>query len=433
MTNPLLYLDHAATTPLCEAAVNAMAPWLGLSKDGGFGNPSSLHGYGQRAKQAIEQARETIQKALGITSGRLTLTSGATESTNAVIRGVVEHWRIHRPDDVPHIIISNIEHEATLEPCRYLAEHGWIELTRLPVDPNGHVCPNVLKQAIRPNTALVSVIAAHNEVGTLQDINTLGQVCREAGVWFHTDVVQWVGKHPLALNQLPVDFASWSAHKCYGPKGVGGLYVAQGLELPPLILGGGQEFNHRSGTENVAGIVGMAAALQQAAENLETRMKILMQLDCVLRQALMDCFEPLSDRVRLLFNGPTDVQFRIPGLVHVSVMPKNPTQYIQGESLVLRMNLMGFAVSSGSACHSAVIEPSRIIRAMQGQQPVDIAQREHARAMGTVRMSVSHTQTEADMQRAAEALAKAAEKLAQQPLALDPLLFPMPASLFSEG
>lgn len=425
MTLPshLLYCDMAATTPLSDAALQAMMPWL----TGQFGNASSLHTLGQQARQGVEAARQSIQASLGVQAGKVRFTSGATESNNGVIRGVVDDWHQRHPETRPHVIISAIEHESVLEPCVQLQRQGRLELTILPVDSEGFVAVETLRQSLQSNTALVSIIWGNNEVGTLQDINKLGQCCRQAGVLFHTDAVQVVGKHDIQFDALPIDLMSWSAHKFYGPKGMGGLAIAEGVTLPSTQqAGGGQELAYRSGTENVAALAGMAKALAEATEQWTERRQQLVSLDAELRRLIEDGFSPWAQQLTWHFNGPVGAHQRVPGLVHVSLSPQSFMQQseclqgecLQGEALVMRMNLKGVAVSSGSACHSAVIEPSRIVRALitgdafhLQYKPEQLSLSEYARALGTVRISLSHSHTRKDLQKMADTLVWAVQGL----------------------
>jgi len=276
-----------------------------------------------------------------------------------------------------HIVISSIEHAAVDNPCRYLEAKGW-QITRLPVDSEGFISPQTLEAALRPETVLVSIIHGNNEIGTIQPIAQFGNLLRERGVLFHTDAVQTVGKVPIDLSELPIDYLSMSAHKIYGPKGVGALYCLEGAPMPvPRIVGGGQENDWRSGTENLAGIVGLAKALELATARLPEELERLGRL----QEKLIAGITTLCPSAVL--NGPRAISQRVPGNVHFSFPGA------EGESLVLHLDLKGIAVSSGSACHSAVIEPSRIILALG---------KDEATARGTVRFSMGLQSTEADVE-----------------------------------
>jgi cysteine desulfurase len=370
-----IYLDHAATTPLDSEVLDAMLPYL----QGQFGNPSSLHRWGRDAQKALNDARQSTAAFLNAQPEEIVFTSGATEADNLAILGVASALM----EKGRHVITTSIEHAAVDNACGRLEAAGW-EVTRLGVDADGFVHPETLKASIRPDTTLVSIIHGNNEIGTIQPIETLGAMLRERGIAFHTDAVQTVGKLPIFLNDLPVDYLSLSAHKLYGPKGVGALYVRQGAVQPmPMVLGGGQENALRSGTENLAGIVGLAKALTLRQERMQAETDRLHLLQ---EQFTADVLRTIPEAV---LNGPRDVQKRVPGNVHFSFPPG------EGEALILHLDLKGIAVSTGSACHSAVIEPSRIIKALGKPDAV---------ARATVRFSMGQTTTPEDLQRVVEVL-----------------------------
>lgn len=370
-----IYLDYAATTPLDPEVLETMLPFL----HDRFGNPSSLHAWGRDARRALEQARATVAAYLEAEPGEIVFTSGATEADNLAILGVADALRTKGR----HIITTVIEHAAVDAPCARLEALGW-EVTRLPVDTEGFVSSDALKAAIRPDTALASIIHGNNEIGTIQSLETLGAVLREHGVAFHTDAVQTAGKIPLSLKALPVDYLSLSGHKLYGPKGVGALYIRRGATPPsPLSLGGGQESGFRSGTENLAGIVGLAKAMELRRERLLPDMHHLRALQ---EQFIVDVLSAVPDAE---LNGPRDVARRVPGNAHFSFPPG------EGEALVLHLDLKGVATSSGSACHSAVIEPSRIVRALGKPDTI---------ARATVRFSLGRTTTADELRRVTEIL-----------------------------
>lgn len=375
MTPPRIYLDHAATTPVDPAVVDAMRPYW----EQAFGNPSSLHAWGREASKALRQARKDIAACFNTTPDSLIFTSGATEANNLVIQGLAATLK----NKGRHIITTGIEHSAVHEPCERLEAEGW-EVTRLPVDEEGFVSLDTLKQAVRPDTVLVSIIHGNNEIGTIQPIETMGAFLREKGILFHTDAVQTAGKLPLDLSMLPVDYLTLSAHKLYGPKGVGALYNREGAPLPKsLVVGGGQERALRSGTENLPSIVGFAEALSLAVERMPEETRRLRELQEYLIQGI------LREIPTAILNGPRDVNRRVPGNVHFSFPPA------EGEALVLRLDLKGIAVSSGSACHSAVIEPSRVVKALGKSDEV---------ARATVRFSVGRHTTQAELERVLEVL-----------------------------
>lgn len=360
-----IYMDHNATTPLREEVLAAMLPYL---RDE-FGNASSLHAYGIRARKAIEAAREQVAAALGAHPREIIFTGCGTEADNQAIKGVAFANR----GKGEHIITSRIEHKAVLETCEYLEKRGF-RVTYLPVDEYGVVSPDDVAQAITERTILVSVMFANNEVGTIQPIAEIARICRERGVYFHTDAVQAVGKVPIDVERLGIDLLSLSAHKFYGPKGVGALYVRKGVKIEPLLHGGHQEWGLRAATENVAGIVGLGKALELRLGEMETEAQRLTTL----RERLYNGIVAQIDHVYL--NGhPTQ---RLPGTLSVCF------DYIEGEAIILGLDLEGVAVSSGSACTSATLEPSHVLLAM-GVHP--------ATAQGSIRFSLGRGNTEEDI------------------------------------
>lgn len=336
-----IYLDYAATTPVDPQVVEAMRPYWGDV----FGNPSSAHAFGREARAAVDTARDTNARCLGARSDEVFFTSGGTESINLAIRGVVEASE----HPTPHLITSAIEHHAVLDTCRYLERRG-ARLTVLPVDTNGLVDPEAVRGAITPQTALVSIMLANNEIGTLQPIVEIAAICREAGVPFHTDAVQAAGAIPVDVRDLGVDLLSLSAHKFYGPKGMGVLYARRGTRWQPLFRGGGQERGHRPGTENVAGIVGTATALEQAVGLLSTEAERIRAL----RDRLIVGVQSSVPRCRL--NGHP--LLRLPNNAHFSV------EGVESEALLVNLDLHGIAASGGSACLSGAIEPSHVLQAV---------------------------------------------------------------------
>lgn len=384
MPAPLRYFDHAATTPLHPQVREAMLPYLG---DEAYGNPSSLHRLGAQARSAVEQARQKMAALLHCQPQEITLTSGGTEANNLAIFGIARHFQ-NRPQK--HLITTPIEHPCILNPCRLLEELGW-EITYLPVDAQGRVSPRDVAQAIQPHTVLASIMHGNNEIGTLQPLAEIGPLLAAHEVFFHTDAVQTVGKMPLSFETLPIDALTLSAHKLYGPKGVGALLVKNDSLHPlPLLLGGGQESGQRSGTENVAGIVGMAEALAWSLSQLpdeQTRLHALQE------QLIQGITEGIPSA---LLNGPRNVKERVPGNVNFSFPP------LQGESLILKLDLKGFAASSGSACHSAMIEPSHVVLATG--QPIPVAQ-------STVRFSMGHATQPEDVEALLSVLPGIVERL----------------------
>ena len=337
-----IYLDYAATTPTDPDVVKAMLPYFTES----FGNPSSLYSYGQESKGALDEAREKIALAIGAQSDEIIFTSGGTEADNAALAGVA--WANKGKGN--HIITTTIEHHAILETCHFLGKTGF-DITYVLVDKYGIVDPDDIKKAITPRTILISVMHANNEVGSIQPIEEIGHIAREAGVYLHTDAVQTVGHIPVDVNKLGVHLLSISAHKLYGPRGVGLLYVRRGTRITPYLHGGAQEKGRRAGTENVAGIVGLAKAVELAMTDLENEMR----RQTLLRDRLI---KGLRDKIELVhLNGhPTQ---RLPNNVNVSI------DYVEGESMLLNLDLDDVCVSTGSACSSTSQEPSHVLLAMR--------------------------------------------------------------------
>ncbi|MDH4379297.1 MAG: cysteine desulfurase family protein [Vampirovibrionales bacterium] len=405
----MIYLDYAATTPLSLAALAAMQPYFSNM----FANPASLHSGGRAANAALEKARTTLACCVNAESpSTITITGGGTDGSNLVIAGLAQRWEADTDPSDCHILVSAIEHEAVLNPALALHKRGW-QLTVLPVTPTGHVSVDALERALQqslhqPNAqkTLVSIMHANNEVGSLQPIQALASLAHQYGAVFHTDAVQTVGKIPVDVQQLGVDYLTWSAHKHYGPKGVGALYTAGGALTPaPLLLGGGQENGLRSGTVNVAGAVGVATALEEC---VAAQPKSFARLE-MLTQHLRDGLESLLCPCPLVINTPADDS--IPGIVHVSVLGNSFP--IQGESLLLQLDLLGIAASSGSACHAVALEPSRILHAMMVGENSDraLTSEELARATGTIRFSMGHHTTQQDVDALLAAFPKALNRL----------------------
>jgi cysteine desulfurase len=338
-----IYMDNHATTPLDPRALDAMMPYL----TDRFGNAASRnHKFGWEAEEAVEEARKQIAALIGADPREIVITSGATESDNLAVKGVA--WMYREKGD--HIITCVTEHKAILDPCKHLEKEGF-RVTFLPVATNGLVDLDDLRKAITDKTILISIMTANNEVGVIQDIKQIGKLAREHGVLFHTDAVQAAGKIPFNVNDMNVDIASLSAHKLYGPKGVGALYVRRRnprVLLTPIIDGGGHERGMRSGTLNVPGIVGFGKAAQLAHEELATESAELFRL----REKLRTTLERELDEIYI--NG--DLQKRLPGNLNMSFA------YVEGESLLMGIN--DVAVSSGSACTSASLEPSYVLKAL---------------------------------------------------------------------
>ncbi len=337
----LLYLDHSATTPVKQEVLETMLPYLSEA----FGNPSSIYRIGREARLAVEKAREKIAAAIGAEAGEVYFTGSGTEADNWALRGVARLLE----KKGRHIITSAIEHPAVLETCRDLQQQGG-EITYLPVDSDGLVSAADLEAAIRPDTVLVSIMAANNEIGTVEPFAELAAVCRKKGVFFHTDAVQAIGQIPIDVKKMGIDLLSMSGHKFYGPKGVGALYVRKGIAIKPFITGGHQEKGRRAATENVAGIVGMGTAIELAVKDLTKNTEHLRML----RDTAISRIEAEIPYVRL--NGHRTC--RLPGHVNFSF------QFIEGESLLLMLDINGIAGSSGSACTSGSLDPSHVLLAI---------------------------------------------------------------------
>ncbi len=385
-----VYLDHAATTPLDEAVLEAMLPYLRAD----YGNASSVHALGRRARFAVESARESVAAVLGAEPGEIVFTSGGTEADNAALRGVLTS-----PSARPGLVTSAAEHEAVLRPAEALRDAGH-PVTILTPPPSGAVTPEQVAEAITDETGLVSVMAVNNELGTLSPIREIAAVCQARGVALHTDAVQAAGLYRLDVNDpsagsgqaLGVDLLSLSAHKVYGPKGAGVLYVRTGTPFAPLVVGGAQERGRRGGTENVAAVVGLAEALRRASAAAEAEHDRLTGLRDRLAASIRTAF---GEAVR--FNTPLGDEHSgcAPHLLNVSFPPLGGRP-LDGEMLLLGLDLAGVYVSSGSACTSGAVEPSHVLRALG-------VPRETANA--TVRFSLGRGTTEAALDVAAAQLA----------------------------
>ena len=361
-----IYLDNSATTKPDPRVVESMIPYLATF----YGNPNSLHTWGQEAKAAVAEARAQVASLIGTSASNIIFTGGGSEADNLAIKGVA--WAMK--DKGRHIITSAIEHHAVLDTVRWLGKQGY-EFTILPVDKFGRVNPADLEQAIRPDTILVSIMFANNEIGTVEPIKELATVCRNHGVLFHVDGVQAAGHINIDVNELGIDMLTMAAHKMYGPKGIGALYVRRGVRLAPLVHGGGQEFGLRSGTENVASIVGFGRAAEIAKERLANGEDKKL---ATLRDYFIEKMEALEE-VRL--TGARG-QERLP--FHTSFVVK----YIEGEGMLLLLDACGVAASSGSACTSGSLEPSYVLLATG---------LDHATAHGSVRLTMSHETTKEDI------------------------------------
>ncbi|MFL5800598.1 MAG: cysteine desulfurase NifS [Roseiflexaceae bacterium] len=387
MTERYIYLDHAATTPVDERVLAAMLPFFSER----FGNPSSIHRLGRAALEALDEARETVAAILGASRKEIIFTGGGSEADNLAIKGVALARR--EAGKGAHIITSAIEHHAVLHVVEQLAAFGF-ESTLLPVDCDGLVSPDDLRAAIRPDTVLASIMYANNEIGTVQPLAELGAICHERGVLLHTDAVQAAGSLALDVDELNVDLLTLAAHKFYGPKGVGALYVRRGVPLLPLINGGGQERRRRAGTENIAGIVGMAAALRLAEERrpsyVEHCAALRDRLIAGIRARIPDAYlnghptRRLPNNANLAFDG------------------------VEGESVLLLLDQQGIAASSGSACTSGALEASHVLLALGLP---------HERAIGTVRFTAGKDTTAEEIDYVLDVLPQLIEQLRSVTLA----------------
>ena len=361
-----VYLDNNATTRMREEVLEAMLPYY---KDI-YGNASSVHEFGRTARRAVDDARDKVARLLGASSAEeIIFTSGGTEADNFAIKGVAHALKAKGN----YIITSSIEHQAVLNTCKFLEKDGY-KVTYLHVDKNGLIDLDELKNAITDKTILVTVMYANNEVGTIEPVEEIGRIVKESGVYFHTDAVQAVGKIPFDIKNINVDLLSMSGHKIYGPKGIGALYIKKGTKIIPQMHGGHHEMQKRAGTENVAGIVGLGKASELASKEVMQEASRLKDLRDYLYQGLVSRIES----VRL--NGHPDK--RLPNTLNVGF------KYLEGESIVLNLDMEGIAVSTGSACTSGSLEPSHVLTAM-GIDP--------AETQGSIRYSLGRDNTREDM------------------------------------
>lgn len=374
-----VYLDNAATTALSPKVLEKMMPYLTDI----YGNASSPHSFGQTARIGVEHAREQVARAINADPSEIVFTGCGTESDNTVLFGVAERYA--KKGD--HIITTNVEHHAILHSCAALEKKG-IKVTYLPVDKDGLVTPEQVRDAITDKTILVSVMFANNEVGTIMPIPEIAAVCHEKGVLFHTDAVQAAGHIPIDVKAMGIDMLSISGHKFHGPKGVGVLYERKGIRLPSYIIGGEQEKGRRAGTENVAGIVGLGEALELAVTNMSETSARMTRM----RDRLIEGIEAIIPEVKL--NGHRTK--RLPNNVNFSI------KYIEGESILLMLDMAGIAASSGSACTSGSLDPSHVLLALGLTHEV---------AHGSVRMTLGDDTTDEDINYVLETLPKVAHRL----------------------
>jgi cysteine desulfurase len=373
-----VYLDYAATTPVDPRVLEAMKPYH--TKE--FGNTMSLHRYGQEAKRAVENSREDVAKLMNAKEGEIIFTSSATESNNMVLKGIAFANR----DKGKHIITSKIEHHCILDSAKWLEKQGF-EVTYLPVDKYGLVDPAAVENAIRKDTILVSIMHANNEIGTIEPIAEIGRICRNKGVYFHTDAAQSFGKIPIDVDRMNIDMMTVSSHKMYGPKGVGALYLRNGVKIEPLLHGGGHEFGLRSSTVNVAGIVGFAEAVRIAKREMGSDAKKQIKMrDRLIKEILNIENSHLNGHPKKRLPNNTNFWFA----------------FIEGESLVMQLDSHGIAASTGSACSSESLEPSHVLLAI-GLKPEE--------AHGSLRLSLGKYTTKEDINYTLEVLPKIVNRL----------------------
>jgi len=385
MMSKYIYMDNAATTPIKREVLEAMMPYF-TDK---YGNPSSIYSIGGQSRNAIERAREKVSKVFNAKPQEIFFTSCGSESDNWAIKGIAYANRKRGN----HIITSKIEHHAVLHTCQYLEKQGF-RVTYLDVDEYGFINLDQLKESIRDDTILISIMFANNEIGTIQPIAEIGKIAKEKGIYFHTDAVQAIGNVKIDVNELNIDLLSLSAHKFYGPKGIGALYIRQGVKIDPLISGGAQERNRRAGTENVPYIVGLGKAIELAYENIDEHNEKLTKLRKRLIKGIFDNI----DYVRL--NG--DEEKRLPGNANFCF------RFIEGESILLSLDMEGIAGSSGSACTSGSLDPSHVLLAIG--LPHEIAH-------GSLRLTLGDFNTEEDVNYVVEKLTEIVARLrAMSPL-----------------
>lgn len=379
--NKRIYLDYSATTPMKKEVLDEMMPYFTEK----YGNASSIHYFGREAKSAIDRSRDTIAKAIGADSKEIFFTGGGSEADNWAIKGIA----LANKEKGNHIITSKIEHHAVLHVCEYLEKNGF-EVTYLDVDEYGMVDLEQLKESITDKTILVSIMYVNNEIGTIQPIKEIAKITKERGVYFHTDAVQALGNIAIDVNDLGVDVMNFSSHKIYGPKGIGAIYIRKGIKIHPLIHGGAQERRRRAGTENIPGIVGFAKATELAVEQLDSHIEHIKNLRDKLIKGILDNI----DYVKL--NGHPEE--RHPGNVNFCF------EFIEGESLLLSLDMVGIAGSSGSACTSGSLDPSHVLMALGLT---------HEIAHGSLRLTIGDFTTEEDIDYTIKQLIKIVDRLRQ--------------------
>ena len=373
----MIYLDNAASTQIHEDVLNSMLPYLKEQ----YGNASSIHRYGRLARKAIEKSRKQIASLINAEPSEILITSGGTESNNTALRGI----SVNKTRN--HIITSSVEHDAILEPCKQLAKDGLV-VDYLPVNKFGTVDILELKNHLSENTCLVSIMFGNNEVGTVQKISEIAKICHEKKIPFHTDAVQAVGKIPIDVKELGIDLLSISSHKLHGPKGIGALYIKNGIKIDPVILGGGQEHGLRSGTENVANIVGFGKACEIAKNNLNENISYVKKL----RDLLVD--NVLHEIPEVILNG--DPQSRLPNNAHFTFLGVN------GEDLIIKLDEYGIAASTGSACSVNTQKASHVLEAMGFS---------HEQITGSLRLTLGIFNSEKEIKETVDSLKKIVEEL----------------------
>ena len=374
-----IYLDYAATTPMHPEVEKAMHPYFSEK----FGNASSIYSFGQEAKEAMDNARNRIATFLGANNEEIVFTSGGTESDNFALKGIA----FANQNKGNHVIVSSIEHHAIIETCKFIKKIGF-EVSYIKAGGNGLIDPSEVKKSITSKTILVSIMHGNNEVGTIQPISEISKITREAGVFFHTDAVQTTGHIPVDVKELGVDLLSISAHKLYGPKGVGALYIKKGTKIIPFIHGGSQEKGRRAGTENIPGIIGLGKAIEIAQSEMAEESKRLIYLRNKLIEGVMTKIEYVH------LNG--DKVKRLPNNVNISI------DFIEGESICLNLDLEGICTSTGSACSSSSLEPSHVLLAMG----IPAAQ-----SHSSLRFTMGKWTTEEEIDRVLEILPRVVSKL----------------------
>lgn len=376
-----VYLDHNATTPVDPEVLAAMLPYFGEE----YGNASSIHSFGQRARGAVEEARESVAALFGASPSEIMFSSGGTESNNHAIFGAVATATGERK----HVITSAVEHNAVLDPCQALERRG-VEVTFLPVDREGLVNPEDVRRAIRPETVLITIMLANNELGTIQPIEEIGKIATERAVVFHTDAVQAAGKIPIDVKKLGVNLLSISGHKLYGPKGAGALYIRKGTRLEPLLYGGHSERDRRPGTEDVTGIAGLGKAAELAMSRMAEETQRISALRDRLEQGLLDRIPFARVNGSRVHRTPNTTNLTLP--------------FVEGEAMVIALDLKGIACSTGAACSAGSVEPSHVLTAI-GLAPED--------ARATLRLSLGHQTTVEEMDFVLETIPPVIERLRQ--------------------